>query len=245
MYNYPDLFRDVASALRDTGYHREALRYWQPLKQVSEFVTATDYAGMAFCYKSLGLGSEAEACYRHIVEMEQDPSSTQPHLPLSTTLTAVAGQTTSDTMGGMFQQPQANEAVASETSTFEGTPHNPTPSAMLMPRSSKQSAKHRESERRFQAQLHEERLQSLYGRTQELLERARHGDAEALVPWMAATQELVDDFRSHRGFYPCDRSLKAYERSKSSATESLKTRVNQAMQDIIGQLERSETGKVP
>ncbi|KAI4086363.1 MAG: hypothetical protein LQ344_007618 [Seirophora lacunosa] len=240
LYDYPDLFREVAIALRDTGHYDKALVYYQPLLQVSAFVNASDYAAMAACYKSLGLRTEAEACHRIIHDLELDRSSTYLHLPGRTNTGAAVGDPTVDTMGGTVSsnaQLQLSESHLPESRAHAEVTSQQAPSAMLMPRSSKHPSRHRASERRFKTQIHEERMRSLYGRTQELLERARSGDVQALVPWMAATHELVDDFRSHRGFYPCDRSLKAYERSKSSAIESLNSRVNQAMQDIIGQLD--------
>lgn len=195
---------------------------------------------MAACYKSLGLRTEAEACHRIIHDLELDRSSTYFHLPRRTNAGAAVGDPTVDTMSGTVSsnaQLQLNESHLPESHAHAEVTSQQAPSAMLMPRSSKHPPRHRASERRFKTQIHEERMRSLYGRTQELLERARSGDVQALVPWMAATHELVDDFRSYRAFYPCDRSLKAYERSKSSAIESLNSRVNQAMQDIIGQLE--------
>lgn len=234
------MFREVANVLRDAGCYHEAIRYYQPLEQVFDFVNASDYAGMAFCYKSLGLGFDAETCYQNMADLEQDPSRNQNLLPPSISLVALKEEAILEIASGTVpvnQQTLTNEGINMEESGLGEIASSQVPSAMLMPRSSKQSSKHRESERRLRAQLHEERMRSLYGRAQELLELARNGDVQALAPWMAAAQELVNDFRSHRGFYPCDRSLKAYERSKSSAIESLKSRVNQAMQDIIGQLD--------
>ncbi|KAI4287069.1 MAG: hypothetical protein L6R35_003675 [Caloplaca aegaea] len=194
LYNYPDLFRDVAMAWRDTGYYDKALTYYLPLEQMPTFVNPSDYAG----------------------------------------------DTTTDTVNGAVSsnaQVRRDESNVPESRALAEITNPQATSAMLIPRSSKHLSKHRTSERKLKAQIHEERMRDLYGRTQELLVRARSGDVQALVPWMAATHELVDDFRSHRGFYPYDRSLKAYERSKSSAIETLNSQVNQAMQNIIGQLE--------
>lgn len=240
MYDYPDLFRDVANALRDTNCYYEALRYYKPLALVPDFVHASDYVGMASCYKSLGLELEAESCYRTIAKLDRSQSNTRLPFPHITSPAASEGAFTMDAVSGMVmsnRQPRTNELIVSASSELGEFGSNQALSAMLMPRPPKQHFKVRESERRFKAQLHEERMRTLYGRTQELLLQARTGDPRTLAPWMAATQELVDDFRSHRGFYPCDRSLRAYERSKSLAMETLKYQVNQAIQDIIGQLE--------
>ncbi|KAL8747000.1 MAG: hypothetical protein Q9184_007665 [Pyrenodesmia sp. 2 TL-2023] len=239
LYDYPDLFRDVANALRDTSCYHEALSYYKPLELIPDYINASDYAGIAFCYKSLGLGSEAESYYRTIANLDPAASSARLPVPHIIRSAPAEGEVTRDVASGMMltnQQTQNNEDVVPEASELGEFCNNQAPSAMLIPRPPKQHSKVRESEKRFKAQLHEEAMRTLYGRTQELLLQARGGDTYSLVPWMAATQELVNDFRSHRGFYPCERSLRAYEQSKSSAMESLKSRVNQAIQDIIGQL---------
>ncbi|KAL8650939.1 MAG: hypothetical protein Q9210_003528 [Variospora velana] len=240
LYDYPDLFRDVAIAWRDTGHYDKALTYYQPLEQISTFVNASDYTGMAFCYNNIGLSTEAEACHRTIRNLEINSTSAYDYSPPRATATVMAGDTTTDTVNGAVSsnaQVRQDESNVPESRALAEITNPQAPSAMLIPRSSKHLSKHRTSERRLKAQIHEERMRDLYGQTQELMVRARSGDVQALVPWMAATHELVDDFRSHRGFYPYDRSLKAYERSKSSAIETLNSQVNQAMQDIIGQLE--------
>lgn len=240
LYNYPDLFRDVAMAWRDTGYYDKALTYYLPLEQMPTFVNPSDYAGMAFCYNNIGLSREAEACHRTIRNLEIDSRNAYNYSSPRATTTAMAGDTTTDTVNGAVSsnaQVRRDESNVPESRALAEITNPQATSAMLIPRSSKHLSKHRTSERKLKAQIHEERMRDLYGRTQELLVRARSGDVQALVPWMAATHELVDDFRSHRGFYPYDRSLKAYERSKSSAIETLNSQVNQAMQNIIGQLE--------
>ncbi|KAF3770208.1 TPR-like protein, partial [Cryphonectria parasitica EP155] len=52
-----------------------------------------------------------------------------------------------------------------------------------------------------------ESFQSKYHKVQELRERMASGDIEAEDEWMAAAQDLVDDFRSFKEFYPWDKYL--------------------------------------
>ncbi|KAL9005044.1 MAG: hypothetical protein Q9188_002151 [Gyalolechia gomerana] len=237
LFQYPDMFRDAADALRGAGFYQAALRYYEPLQQVSGYADVSYYVDMAFCYKSVGHNAEAEACYSSIMELERERSSTRIRLSPDASEVAVVGGTAFDVMDRMpapYQPFPSSEGIGLEISSPTSTSRTAALSAMLIPRPSKLSSKRRNADKRFQMQLREDKTRTLYGRTQELLEKARSGDVEVLPQWMTAAQELVDDFRSHRGFYPFDRSLKTYGQSKLSVIESLKYRVDQAMQDIVG-----------
>lgn len=52
-----------------------------------------------------------------------------------------------------------------------------------------------------------ESFRNKYQRVQELREKMASGDTEAEDEWMAAAQDLVDDFRSFKEFYPWDKYL--------------------------------------
>ncbi|KAL9030329.1 MAG: hypothetical protein Q9196_001541 [Gyalolechia fulgens] len=235
LFKYPDMFRDAADALRSAGYCQPALRYYEPLQQVPGYANISYYVDMAFCYKFVGLKAEAEACYRSIKDLEREDSSTRVRLlSVASEIPGLEGAAfyDMDRTPAPFQLFRS-EGVGLESSPM-GTSKTSASSAMLIPRPSKLSSRRRNAEKRFQTQLREDRTRTLYGRTQELLERARSGDVAVLSQWMTAAQELVDDFRSHRGFFPFDRSLKTYGHSRLSVIESLKYRVDEAMQDIVG-----------
>lgn len=57
------------------------------------------------------------------------------------------------------------------------------------------------------------RLSTQFVHVQELKERIRDGDESVVPAWMAAAQELIDDFRSYRKFYSWDNYLKFLGRS--------------------------------
>ena len=236
----------MADALRGAGFYHEALRYYEPLQRVSDCDDISYYFDMAFCYKSIGRKAEADACYRSIVNLEQDNESTRIRLALdnndalvvASTMTGLTDRTTAPN-----HQVRSTGSLWPEASDFTGVSEQTVPSAMLIPRAVKQQHKRRNADKRLRAQIQEENIRTLYGRTQELLCRARTGEVEALLKWMTAAQELVDAFRSHRAFYPCDRNLKTHGQLKVSAIESLKFRVDQAMQNIVGQI-GAPSGKV-
>jgi general transcription factor 3C polypeptide 3 (transcription factor C subunit 4) len=69
--DYPDLFREVADNLKDSGHLELALRFYEPL-QLSGDTGGTDlWTSMAACYRSLQRWDEAETCYRAVIDLEK------------------------------------------------------------------------------------------------------------------------------------------------------------------------------
>ncbi|KAL8738627.1 MAG: hypothetical protein Q9181_000623 [Wetmoreana brouardii] len=235
IHEYPDLFRDVAETLRRTGFYQEALIFYKPLQQISAFSDASYYADMAICFQVVGLHVEAAECYRLFLNSQ---ASTGIRPTSSESNEAAPAEGVPNTMDCATTALGQSEAV-SKCSMLEASADNnkiskfPGSVAMIIPPPLKKSLKRRGSDKRFRAKLHDESIRILYRRTQELLDRARDDDAEALVQWMAATQEIVDDFRSHRGFYPHDRGLGVYGRSTSSAVEAHTLNDHQITRDSI------------
>ncbi|KAF2730259.1 TPR-like protein [Polyplosphaeria fusca] len=59
--DYGDLFRAVADALCDLGWHAEALRFYEPLhNRINEEIGLRSYLGFHSCYANLGLGANAD-----------------------------------------------------------------------------------------------------------------------------------------------------------------------------------------
>ncbi|KAL8707308.1 MAG: hypothetical protein Q9220_007651 [cf. Caloplaca sp. 1 TL-2023] len=221
VHDYPDLFRDVADALRDTGFYHEALRFYGALHTGTTVLDIPYYGDMAVCYEAIGLNGAADECRRTLVAQEQDRLNSQTG-PMDLEVERDAEQCHQGSEGG-------TPSASVNRDVFE----RPMSSAMLVSRLVKQTTKRRESEKRYQMQLHEQSLRTLYQRTQELLGAARDGHEEALTQWMVIAQKLIDDFRSHRSFYPSDKGLKMYRSSGPSAFDAPKLQVDQSMQDNV------------
>ncbi|KAL8660602.1 MAG: hypothetical protein Q9202_006378 [Teloschistes flavicans] len=223
LHDYPDLFRDAADALRDAGLYREALDYYRPLQDMPEFADASYHANMALCFQAVGFTVEAEECYRFFLIQRSKTQIDEP----SSKGEPLDGRE----CGTSAQRPKPiSDTSVLETLVDGRLSGKSMPLAMLVPPTSRRSLKHREPDKLFQAKQHGENMRTLYRRTQELLPRARAGDAEALVQWMAAAHELVDDFGSYRGFYPHDRGPTGHVQLASLATESSQLKRNQDTQ---------------
>lgn len=79
-------------------------------------------------------------------------------------------------------------------------------------------------------------FRSKYHKVQALRERMANGDIEAEEEWMAAAQDLVDDFRSFKEFYPWDKYLN-FLGYGSFFQENRKKAAAQAAEDGSGEQE--------
>ncbi|KAL8992356.1 MAG: hypothetical protein Q9169_007160 [Polycauliona sp. 2 TL-2023] len=193
LYDYPDLFRDVADTLRDTGLYLEALRYYEPLHKVPDFADTSYYIDMAACYRAIGLETEASDCYRNVTRLESDG-------------------TTKATILANMELDGVNNNQTTTANSFEKdtVSRGPSTLAMLITHRSHQRRRGPDPSKELRTRLKEETARTLYTRTQDLLNQVREDNPEAIAQWMANSQELVDDFQSHRGFFPSDKGLRVH-----------------------------------
>ncbi len=216
IYDYPDLFREAANALRVRGYFHEALRYYEPVQQISEYADTTYFMEMASCYKAVGLTTEAEDCYKVVVDSdEENPEARRRLLEMCTELgTSPKGATNAAEVVSVknhkarrrvgekeAKQPKKGKALPS----WERT--------MLAPRLVPQSAK-RISLQKEEAQ--QEDVKALYLRREALTAQARNADESSKTEWMATTKTLIQEFKENKIFYPFDKHHKFYGYSREA-----------------------------
>ncbi|KAL8643369.1 MAG: hypothetical protein Q9228_000002 [Teloschistes exilis] len=234
LYDFPDLFRDAADALRDAGLYHEALEFYRPLQNMPDFADSSYHANMALCFQAVGSSVEAEECYRLFLSQRSNPQIDE----AGSKGYSLDGR---DHSISAVSRPESVSDTAVLGTLVDGRlSRKSVPLAMLIPPPSRRPLKYREPDKLFQAKQQGENMRTLYRRTQELLPRARAGDAEALVQWMAATHELVDDFGSHRGFYPHDRGPTGPVQLASLTTESGRMKRNQDTQESV---DKDQIGK--
>jgi general transcription factor 3C polypeptide 3 (transcription factor C subunit 4) len=72
VFDFADLFIEVAQSLADAGLYKEALRYYAPIEGMDEYASAaTVLMAMAKCYRSAGMLTEAERCNRQAVTNDE------------------------------------------------------------------------------------------------------------------------------------------------------------------------------
>ena len=239
IYDYPDLFREAANALRMKRFFHEALRYYEPVQQISDYADASYFMEMASCYKATGLRTEAEDCYKIVVDSDKgnpearrrllemcEESGTSPIGALNfDEAVSVRQRKARKRVGNKdAKQPRKNEALQSWATT------------MLAPRLVPQSAK-RTSLDKEEAQ--EEDVNALFLRRETLTEQSRNGDETTKTEWMAVTKTLIQGFKDNKIFYPFDRHHKFYGYSKEA--RSLAARPKHEL-DALAEQSKSHLG---
>ena len=240
IYDYPDLFREAANALRARRYFHEALRYYEPVQQISYYADAAYFMEMASCYKAVGLRTEAEDCYKTIVDSDEgDPEARRRLLEMcSESGTSPPGER-NDREVFLVKQHKARNRVgdkdAKQPKKGKALPSRAT--TMLAPRLAPPSVKQISLERE---EAHEQDVNALYIRRQTLTAQDIYGNESSKTEWMAITKTLIQGFKDNKIFYPFDRHHRFYGYSREA--RSLAARPKHEV-DALAEQSRSHLGK--
>ena len=216
IYDYPDLFQEAASALRARRYFHEALRYYEPIQQITEYADASYLMEMASCYKAVGLVAEAEDCYKNIIDSDKgNPEARQFFLEMCKASGMFPqGATTSEEVVSVRQHKAGKRFGDKETKQpKEGKTLQSWATTMLAPRLVPKSAKQISHERE---EVQEEDVNALFLRRKALTEQARNGDEITKTEWMAISKTLIQGFKDSKVFYPLDKHHKFYGFSREA-----------------------------
>lgn len=237
LFDYPDLFREAADALRLTGNHNESLRFYEPLQQLSDYTDASFFMDMAVCYKALNLSAEAEDCYQTVIHNDDDNIEARVQLAkmyeeLGMSERAVVYVNEVIAMGRIEEASKAPKrskrpktAAATVTEPSAPTTTNASDPSRQQPRS---SASHKEAGEKVK----EDRFHMLYSQMQGLSGGLGHGDEQATAEWMELAKILIQDFRSNKVFYPFDKYMRFFGYSKEARTRALKPKASQAVEEM-------------
>lgn len=240
LFDYPDLFRDVADALCEQKRFSEALRFFEPVQQVSAHTDASYFSGMASCYRALGLCSEAEDCYREIlrnddsnldiriqlVKMFEDAGMPDRGFPYTTEIAKISRKE---------MKPRKKAKATAMGPPIESSPDVPTASnsfgvtSMLEPPPAPKPAKKSASDRRIQEMEEYGDLQVLFVEMQILREKIRGSDQSIELEWMRNAKTLIEDFRKRRVFFPFDKHVKFFGYTPEARMKSTRSKASQAL----------------
>ncbi|KAI5239687.1 TPR-like protein [Aureobasidium subglaciale] len=79
--DYYDLFRDVAEGLLEQTYYAEAILFYEPIRSVPEACDHEYYMKLADCYMMFSRNSDAESCWKFIVD--NDPEDIKSRIALA------------------------------------------------------------------------------------------------------------------------------------------------------------------
>lgn len=264
LYDYGDLFREVADALKEVGLIEDALRYYKPIQQTGEYADVSFFMAMGECCMHLGQLEDAENCYLTVAE--HDSRNVESRVQLAKLYENI----------GMTEQAfkYVNEAVllgrqetgrqrrrkdtrleqlAREFRTAEISPELPAKPITAVPLmetpGTVQTAApttRRGEELEVEGQR-TELIQFLYSKMQQLQPRVNEGDINATEDWLDIADALLRDFRSNRVFYPLQRNMVFLGYSREAQRRAGKTKnktLMDEMHEMAGRLQES-LGTVP
>ena len=221
MYDYPDLYREAANALRGQNYYHEALQYYEPLHQVSEYIDATYFLEMAACYRAIGLKAEAVECYQTIIELDGRNIQARKELAELKRESGLAHQGLPNDELVPVKEHKRRRRSGDKGSTKPPRVPGPTSFALLAPRPVIPSAKQLSLKKE---QTREEDIHALFLRRNILTGKKGKGNDTSKAEWMTVTRTLIESFRTNKVFYPIDRHRRFYGYSVKARNMAARTK---------------------
>ena len=221
MYDYPDLYREAANALRDQNYYHEALHYYEPLQQVSEYTDASYLPEMAACYRAIGLRAEAAECYQTIIELDGRNIKAHKELVELNRESRLAHRSLPDDELVPVKEHKRRRRSGDKSSTKPPRAPSPTSFALLAPRPVLPPTKQLALEKK---QTREEDVHAFFLRRNSLTDKKRRGSDSSKAEWMAVSKTLIENFRANKVFYPFDRHRRFYGYSVKARNMAARTK---------------------
>lgn len=262
LYDYGDLFREVADALKEVTLFEEALRFYTPLQHTGEYADVSFFMAMGDCYMRLGNLEDAENCY--ITVAEHDPRNVDSRAQLaklyeSIGMTEQALKYVNETVLLERQEMRSNrrrkdtrlEQLAKEFKTAEMAPEEApvvkeyeeeTPEAEGVAATLTAAPVGRKQDEEEAGEGDRtEHVQYLYSKMQVFHPLVKDGNLEATEDWLDIADALLREFRSNRVFYPLQRQVfMGYSReAQKKAGRSQGRTLMDEMAEMAGRLQES------
>lgn len=188
IFDYPDLFRDVAKSLLEAGLHSEAIKFYEPLQQIEEYFDDSCRQDLNACYAVLRSFSYNEATLPDFSIYEEFATGSP--------LNAMPQQfQPSSVFDGGHGQEQTGPYPVSELST-----------GMLAPVTPRRKTTGPKKPRPRNVMPEVEDLDRLCSRWRDLRLLLSQGIPQSRNSWLLISQKLIDIFRRQKIFFPSERS---------------------------------------
>lgn len=256
LFDYGDLFREVADALKDVGLLDEALRFYSPIQHTADYADISFYMAIADCCMQLGKAEDAETYYLTVAEYDARHMQSRVELAKlyeSLGLSEQAFKYVNEAVLIGRQQMRHRrgrkdyrlEHLALEFKRDEEgvdlEPIAPKPSALTtwqapLPVQARPQAG--ESART-------ETVQFLWAKMQQLDPQVKEGVVEAIEDWLDIADALLRDFRSNSVFYPVARTMEfqGYSAPTYRRNKPRPRTVIDEMKEMAGRLQKSMGGE--
>lgn len=208
--DYADLFRDAADALYECGFYRQALLFYTALSKISGQNDASLYVQMGKCYLSGKLNDQAEDCLHSAIHIDQN--NIEARIQLAKLYESLNEQEQAFIhLSEIMKIRRRVEWKKFERTSKEG-PHSIDEELppVNVGRESHSNPKRLvdPAERQRQENLVAARLQDRYAMMRSQQNAMRAGQNGPTIAWMEAAQELIEDFRGFKMFYPWDKYVR-------------------------------------
>ena len=215
LWDYADLFRDVADALHDQGHLKHALRFFEPVLKTGLDANPQIHHRMATCYQHLGLVDDAEKCFKMVLQLDE------PNVDARVQLARIYEAQGKPEQAVVY----VNEVIALEAKRHQekrakrrrigvDPPVSEDADAFLPPSRAPRTSQRRKAshvgldEQQQAEQAQEDAIRMQLTRVEALEGRMQSGDEAATDQWMEVAGAMIEDFRHAKIFYPMDRYIR-------------------------------------
>ncbi|PYH96394.1 TPR-like protein [Aspergillus ellipticus CBS 707.79] len=268
LYDYGDLFREVADALKDVGLFEEALRFYLPIQQTNEYADVGFFMAMGDCFKMLDKVEDAENCFLTVAEHDTKHIESRVQLARLYESIGMSEQALKyvneaillgrqETRSNRRRKDTRLEQLAMEFRSADmpaeeavlrpiaPKPSNIDVSAPVLTTSSAPIFDKRDAE--VDEGQRSDNVRYLYDKLSQLYSQVKKGDADATEDWLDIADALLREFRSNRAFYPLQRNMTFLGYSREAQRKGGKSKgrnLIDEMQEMAGRLQDS-LGNIP
>lgn len=225
IHDYGDLFREVGDALKEAQLFEDALEYYVPIQQTTEYADVSFYMTMGECCMKLNRLEEAENCYLTVTENDSRNVESRVQLAklyeglgmteqafkyvneavlLERQETRGRRRRRKDTrLDQLAREFKSAEMNVEETSVMPESPSDVAAPGLTTVSTTAAGRKH----------VHENEMdrttniQFLHSKMRQLQPKMNEGNLDAIEDWLDIADALLHDFRSNKVFYPVQRSV--------------------------------------
>ncbi|KAF2399821.1 hypothetical protein EJ06DRAFT_477529 [Trichodelitschia bisporula] len=226
LYEYPELFREVGDALRESSHYTEALRFYEPLLNTPQVLDSVFYFEIAICYQALGRDEDVKRSIQHLKYNSKDPQF------LVGLAKLYQAQGKDDQMWKMIHQlrrigayQMVRDSGLPLLQEQPNTKNNPSTTGegadidYLIQEARGTGARRPRKEKRpgqpnYRGEARQEHERHLDGVVRAIydamvaLEDKKEDDTAAMEEWVTLATELFESFRNQRAFFPRDKGTK-------------------------------------
>lgn len=215
IFDYGDLFREVADTLQTVGLFAEALRFYSPIQQTAEYADLGYFMAIANCCMMLDKLEDAESYYLTVAE--NDSRHMECRVRLATLyegfgMNDEALKYINEALLIGRQEGRSRRRRRDDNRLEQlAIEFQKAPRPMGSPETEALTTRAGSTINRDRPQMEQstrtDDIQFLFGKLKELHAFLKTGDANVVEDWLDIADALLRDFRTNRIFYPMARTM--------------------------------------